>query len=79
MMVHMEHELRRSDFAAVVRGEIAAQKAKRVTLAKAAGISPATLRSRLKGEKPFNVDEFVAICHALHVPVAEMLDRAGVK
>lgn len=75
----MEHELRRSGIAAVVRGEVAAQKAKRVTLAKAAGISPATLRTRLNGEQPFYVDEFVAICHALHIPVAEMLDRAGIK
>lgn len=78
-MIHMEHELRRTRIAAAVRGEVADQRIKRVVIAEALHISPDTLRSRLKGEKPFYLDEFVAICHLLNVPVAEMLDRAGVK
>ena len=63
----------------MVRGEIKRQGASRSEIAKAARISDDTLRRRLKGERPFNVDEFVSICHALRVPVAEMLDRAGIK
>ena len=63
----------------MVSGEIEKQGALRSEVAKAADISDDTLRRRLKGERPFNIDEFVAICHALRVPVAEMLDRAGIK
>lgn len=72
-------DLRRSTIAAVVRGEIADQRIKRAHLANAIGVSPDTLRSRLKGEKPFNIDEFVAICHVLGVPVSVMLSRAGIE
>lgn len=65
--------------AAAVRGEIAEQGVKRGELAKAAGMSPDKLRHRLSGKQPFYVDEFITLCHILKVPVAEMLDRAGVK
>jgi hypothetical protein len=75
----MEHELRRTTIAEAVRGEIARQGASHVRLAAAAGISVDTLRRRLQGHKPFNVDEFVALCHALNVPVAVMLDKAGIQ
>lgn len=75
----MEHTLRRTRVAAAVHAEIKKQGASRFEIAKAADISDDTLRRRLNGERPFNVDEFVSICHALHVPVAEMLDRAGIK
>ena len=72
-------EARRTRIAAAVRAEMEQQKSRRGIIAAAAGISPDKLRRRLNGERPFNIDEFVAICHALHVPVAEMLDRAGIK
>lgn len=75
----MERTQRRIRVAAAVSAEIKKQGASRSTIAKAAEISDDTLRRRLKGERPFNIDEFAAICHALHVPVAEMLDRAGIK
>lgn len=75
----MEHTLRRERITAVMRGEIKKQGAPKLRLARAAAISVDTLRCRLKGDKPFNVDEFVALCHELRVPVAEMLDRAGIK
>jgi len=75
----MERTLRRSRIASEVCKEIKKQGANRVELAAAAEISVDTLGRRLKGDRPFNVDEFVALCHALGVPVAEMLDRAGVK
>ena len=75
----MEHQLRRTEIAEELVKEIAERRAKRADLAKALGISTDKLRRRLKGEKPFNTDEFIALCRVLEVPVAEMLDRAGVK
>ncbi|KQW07617.1 hypothetical protein ASC66_01055 [Leifsonia sp. Root4] len=59
--------------------EIARQRISKRELAKAAGISPDSLRARLKGHRPFYVDELVALCHALGVPVSVMLDKAGIK
>lgn len=76
----MEHKrLRRSKVAEAVRGEIAKQGVSRVQLAAAIGLSTDALRRRLKGDKPFYVDELVDICHALNIPVSVMLDRAGIK
>lgn len=75
----MEHELRRTTIAAVLVKEIAEQGVKRGELAASVRMSDDKLRRRLKGDKPFTVDEFVALCHSLGVPVAEMLDRAGIK
>jgi DNA-binding phage protein len=76
----MEHTpLRRTEVAKALRGEIARQKAARATLAQAAGLTVEQLRRRLRGDRPFNVDEFVALCHALNVPVSEMLAKAGIE
>lgn len=67
----MRNGLRRTNTAEVLVNDIAKQLT-------AAGMST-ELRRGPKGGKSFNVDDLAALSLSLNLPVAEMLDRAGVK
>lgn len=71
---------RRAKIAGEIRAELARQGKTVPALATATGISPATLRRRLKGVKPFYLEELEEIATFLNLPVsylAENTERAA--
>lgn len=63
--------------ASEVRAEMARQRKSGVDLAKILGKTPATARSRMKGDSPFDAREIAAIAAWLDVPLDSLVLPAG--
>lgn len=62
--------------AAVVRGELAAQRITQRMASEGAGIPLTTLHRKLSGRAPFNVVELAALAEILGVSLTEFAQRA---
>lgn len=69
------HAGRRSRIAGEIRAELGRQQITQATLAAAIDISPATLSRRLRGDKPFFLEELEDISRFLGLPVSEFTER----
>lgn len=63
-------ELTRERIAAEVRAGLARKNMKRGELAEKLGIDRRTLADRLKGKRPFDTDQLIAISSLLDIPFA---------
>lgn len=76
----MNSALRRSRTAAELRAEMARQKITAISLAEALDadgypIKLPTLRNRINGQKPLNLEDLAAICRVLGVGISVLNDR----
>jgi transcriptional regulator with XRE-family HTH domain len=63
--------------ASAIRDEMAAKEVSQVALSDETGIPRVTLRRRLNGHSPFNVDELELVCAHLGLDPAELLASAA--
>ena len=73
-----DHTGRRARIAGEIRAELARQNKTASALSKATGISPATLSRRLRGDKPFFLEELEDIARFLDLPLSEITGRTEV-
>lgn len=66
---------RRSRIAGEIRAELGRQQRSQAALAAAIGISPSTLTRRLRGDKPFFLEEAQDIARFLGLPLSELTGR----
>jgi hypothetical protein len=71
--------LRRARIAAELRSELAIQKKSRTSLSLATGMTTETLRRRLGGVKPFNMDELDSIVRFLGIPLVDFVARTEIE
>ena len=69
---------RRVRIAEEIRRLMAAQSKKPAELAAAAGISPAQIKGRLKGRKPFDTEELDSIAKIFHLRASDISRRTDV-
>lgn len=53
------------------------QKVTQTTMADALGIGQPAVARKLRGERPFSVDELLAVASHLNLPITEFLPNAG--
>jgi DNA-binding Xre family transcriptional regulator len=67
---------RRTRIADEIRSELARRRMSQAQLSAITGITKNTLRSRLQGVRPFNLDEVDRICFVLDMPMVELISRS---
>jgi transcriptional regulator with XRE-family HTH domain len=68
-------QARRAKIAGEIRAELARQNLTYTALSAATGIDPSTLSRRLKGDKPFYLEELEKIAQFLGLPLSEFIER----
>jgi len=66
---------RRAAIAGEIRAELARQNLTYTALAAATGIRPSTLTRRLRGDKPFKLEEALSIAQFLGLKLSELTER----
>jgi len=72
----MEMQDRRQAVAEEIRAELARQNMSLASLSTKTGLSTKILRARLKGKKPFFVDEIELVAIALNMHTLDLLARS---
>jgi DNA-binding Xre family transcriptional regulator len=74
----MRTDVRRTPLGTEVKKEIALRGISTAALSRATGIPINRLRSRVDGGKDFQMEELAAVCRALGIAIADLLERTEV-